>query len=247
RDLTAVRGRKISMVSQEPMAALDPVFTVGNHLREAVRRHESLRRRDVSRRGSQLLQMVQLHDHERISRLYPFELSGGMAQRVVIALALAGRPRLLIADEPTTALDVTVQAEILALLRSLQEQSSLAILLITHNWGVVADSCRRAAVMYAGQIVESGEVEAMFEQPLHHYTRALFLANPEQASPRHALPTIPGNVPAPSEWTLGCRFAPRCPLAAPPCRTAAVALTAHESDRLSRCIRIDELRRGGRV
>lgn len=240
-ELAAVRGRQIAMISQEPMVALDPVFTVGNQLLEAVRRHDGSSRRQAAVRVRDLLEKVELRDYERVMRLYPHELSGGMAQRVVIALALAGRPKLVIADEPTTALDVTVQAEILELLRTLQEETGLAILLVTHNWGVVADSCQRAVIMYAGQVVEYGDVDALFERPLHPYTEGLLLSNPEQAEPGTDLPTIPGSVPAPTEWPLGCRFAPRCTYRRVDCSAGPIALATPAAHRLSRCIHIESL------
>ena len=245
-ELSALRGSEVAMISQEPMVALDPVFSVGSHLREAVRRHDRSGRAETATRVSELLEMVELPDSDRVARLFPHQLSGGMAQRVVIALALAGRPKLLIADEPTTALDVTVQAEILELLRSLQEQTGLAMLLITHNWGVVADSCPRAVIMYAGQVVEYGDVESLFEQPLHPYTRGLLLSSPEQAERRKSLPSIPGNVPLPTDWPQGCRFAPRCSYVTPECRAAPIALLEPLPQHLSRCIHVDALQESSR-
>ena len=238
--LAQVRGTGIAYVSQEPMVALDPMFTVGHQLGEAVRRHERRDRRAVRERVPELLHMVNIPDPERVARRYPHQLSGGMAQRVAIALALAGRPKLLIADEPTTALDVTVQAEILTLLRTLQGETGMAVLIVTHDWGVVADLCHRAVVMYAGQVVEAAEVEEMFARPLHPYTAGLLAANPHRAREGEPLPTIPGTVPAPRDWPAGCRFAARCDLADDRC-TTPVSLTEPAPDRLSRCVRSQQL------
>jgi peptide/nickel transport system permease protein len=164
-----------------------------------------------------------------------------MAQRVAIALALAGRPRLLIADEPTTALDVTVQAEVLGLLRRLQAETGMSVLLITHNWGVVADICDRTIVMYAGQVVEESPVEPMFDQPLHPYTSGLVLSHPALGTRGSRLTTIAGNVPAPGHWPDGCHFAPRCPHAEAKCVTGEIPLFMPRPGRASRCVRIDEV------
>ena len=180
RDLRRLRGSEIGLVSQEPKVSLNPVFRVGWQLTDLIRIHHGLSRRAARRRAIALLERVELPDPDR-ARRYPHELSGGMAQRVAIARALAGDPKLLIADEPTTALDVTVQAEILDLLRDLQRDRGMAVLLVTHDWGVVADLCDRAVVMYAGQIVERGNVRQIFRGPLHPYTRALLASNPHAA------------------------------------------------------------------
>ncbi|MCT9088958.1 dipeptide/oligopeptide/nickel ABC transporter permease/ATP-binding protein [Streptomyces sp. ASQP_92] len=239
--LDAVRGSRIAYVSQEPMVALDPTYTVGRQLAEAVRRHQRLRGRAVYERVGELLAMVNIPAPEAVARRYPHQLSGGMAQRVAIALALAGGPKLLIADEPTTALDVTVQAEILTLLRDLQARTSMAVLVVTHDWGVVADLCHRAVVMYAGQIVEQAQVEAMFDRPFHPYTAGLLAANPHLASDGETLPTIPGTVPAPRDWPPGCRFAARCTLATERCTGEPVTLTVPAPDRLTRCVHSSQL------
>ncbi|MFD5794134.1 dipeptide/oligopeptide/nickel ABC transporter permease/ATP-binding protein [Streptomyces diastatochromogenes] len=238
--LTQVRGTGIAYVSQEPMVALDPMFTVGRQLGEAVRGHERRDRREARSRVTELLHMVNIPDPAAVARRYPHQLSGGMAQRVAIALALAGRPKLLIADEPTTALDVTVQAEILTLLRNLQAETGMAVLIVTHDWGVVADLCHRAVVMYAGQVVEAADVEEMFARPLHPYTAGLLAANPHRARGGEPLPTIPGTVPAPRDWPAGCRFAARCELADDRC-AEPVTLTEPAPDRLSRCVRSQQL------
>ena len=242
-----VRGRRIGYVSQEPARALDPMFTVGSQLREAVRRHHGGTRREAHARALELLEMVRLPQPETIARKYPHQLSGGMAQRAVIALALAGGPDLLVADEPTTALDVTTQAEILKLLRTLQQETGMAILLVTHDWGVVAEMCDRAVVMYAGEVVETGAVTELLERPKHPYTAALLGSNPylllesggdEPASSEaiRLLPTIPGEVPAPGSWGSGCAFASRCSYATAECRADAIPLLPIGPGHEARCI-----------
>lgn len=229
-------SRPIAYVSQEPMTALDPTWRVGELIAESVRHHSGVSKERARARAVELLGLVRIDDPERVARRYPHELSGGMAQRVTIAKALAGDPRLLIADEVTTALDVSVQAEILHLLRSLQESTGLAILLITHDWGVVADLCDRAMVMYAGEIVEYGPVDAVFDAAAHPYTRALMAANPTHARDDQDLPAIPGTVPSPHDWPTGCHFAPRCPVATPECRIQGVPLTPVGASHAARCL-----------
>ncbi len=242
-DARRVRGSEIGLVSQNAIASLDPVFTVGSQLSELVRLHQPRASRvEVRQRVLELLEMVRLHDPSRLVHRYPHELSGGMAQRVAIAAALVGEPRLLIADEPTTALDVTVQAEILTLLRSLQRQTGMAILLITHDWGIVADMCERAVVMYAGQVVEVAAVDDLFQQPLHPYTEGLLQSNPRLGRARQHLAAIPGSVPPPESWPAGCRFHPRCKYATADCQLSRIPLLEDPSGRLSRCIHSDRLR-----
>lgn len=197
--LHKIRGSQIGWISQDPIASLDPMFTAGYHVAEAVRAQTHCTRREARRRTLELFAKVKLPDPERVYKSYPHQLSGGMAQRVGIAAAIASEPRLIIADEPTTALDVTVQAEILDLLRELQ-RGGTAIVFITHDWGVLADLCQRAAVMYAGQIVEASTVEGMFTRPAHAYTAALLRANPHNAVPGQPLPVLEGAVPSPREW-----------------------------------------------
>jgi peptide/nickel transport system permease protein len=178
---------------------------------------------------------------EDVADRYPHQISGGMAQRIAIAEALAGRPKLLIADEPTTALDVTVQADILDLLRSLQRETQMAVLLVTHDWGVVADVCSRAVVMYAGQVVERAGVDEMFRRPRHPYTLGLLDSSPHLAELGKPLPTIGGTVPAPRDWPIGCHFAARCPFATDNCTASPIAMEHLDGDRASRCIRISEV------
>jgi peptide/nickel transport system permease protein len=235
RGMGRIRGGEIALVSQEPMVGLNPAFRVGWQLAECVRRHLHLPRTEAKAAAIELLRLVRLPNPESVARRYPHELSGGMAQRVAIARALAGNPKLLIADEPTTALDVTVQAEILNLLRELRRDRQMALLLVTHDWGVVADVCDRALVMYAGEIVERARVERMFRAPLHPYTEALFASNPYLANHADELPMIPGAVPLPGMWPIGCHFHPRCRYAIDQCRTGAIALARPEPDHETRC------------
>ena len=241
RDFDRLRGRTLAYVSQEPQPSLDPTFTVGSQLSEVVRNHEGGTRREAKQRALELLELVELPGAQQVARARAHELSGGMAQRVAIAIALAGRPKLLIADEPTTALDVTIQAEILALLRRLKAETGLAMLLITHNWGVVADTCDRTVVMYAGQVVERADVQDLFDRPLHPYTRGLLESEPALAEPGDPLAAMPGSVPAPGSWSSGCRFAARCPFAVAECSDGAVPLAPVGTGRQSRCLRVDEI------
>jgi peptide/nickel transport system permease protein len=240
RAFDPLRGSALAYVAQEPQASLDPTFTVLSQLTEVIRRHDRVSRPAARARAFELLHQVELPDPERSARAYPHELSGGMAQRVAVALALAGRPKLLIADEPTTALDVTIQAELLALLRRLQHETGMAVLLITHDWGVVADICDRTIVMYAGQIVEQGRAEELFDSPLHPYTLGLLRSHPSLARPGQPLDALPGRVAAPGAWPAGCRFAPRCRFADDTCGAGPVRLGEHGS-RLSRCLHTEQV------
>ena len=215
-----VRGSGLAMIFQEPATSLNPVLTVGRQIGEALARHVGLSGAAARARAQELLAAVGIADAARRLDEYPFQLSGGMKQRVMIAIALAADPRVLIADEPTTALDVTIQAQILDLLRRLQAERGMGMLLITHDLGVVARMAQRVAVMYAGQIVEEAPREAFFSAPAHPYTRMLFAALPDLATRGGTLATIPGQVPALDELPSGCRFAPRCPQAVPRCRAA---------------------------
>ena len=230
-----VRGSGIAYIGQEAVASLDPAFTVGAQVAEAVRHHTGLSRRPARARMLELFGQVHLPDPGTVARKYPHQLSGGMAQRVGIARALAGQPKLLIADEPTTALDVTVQAEILDLLRELRASTGMALLLVTHDWGVVADSCDRAIVMYAGEIVEESAIAGLFDHPSHPYTAALLAANPSNGIVGSRLPVLPGSVPRPGRRPSTCRFAPRCSRAAADC--VASAITIHrDADHAFRCL-----------
>jgi len=210
-------GRDIAMIFQEPMSSLNPCFTVGYQIREAMKAHLDLSRGDRQRRAVELLELVGLPEPEKRLRAFPHQLSGGMSQRVMIAMALACRPKLLIADEPTTALDVTIQAQILDLLRDLQRDTGMALVLITHDMGVVAETAERVSVQYAGQRVEEQGVRALFADPHHPYTAALLAALPERATSKR-LPTIPGVVPGQFDRPVGCLFSPRCRFADDRCR-----------------------------
>jgi oligopeptide/dipeptide ABC transporter ATP-binding protein len=241
KELNRVRGAGIAFISQNPAGSLDPTFTVGSQLREVIRRHHSRPRRHADVEAERLLRLVRLPDPADVLRRRPGQLSGGMAQRVCIAMALAAEPKVLIADEPTTALDVTVQAEILALLRDLQHRLGMAILLVTHDWGVVADVCDRAVVMYAGEVVETATVDELYARPRHPYTAALLAANPHRANTGRPLPSISGAVPRPGEWPIGCHFQLRCALAESACRRAPITLSATAPGHLSRCIRAEDV------
>jgi len=205
-----LRGERISMIFQQPTSSLNPVYDVGFQLGEVLELHRGLSRRGARARALELLQMVGIPDPRRRLNAFPHELSGGMAQRVMIAMALACEPELLIADEPTTALDVTIQAQILDLMRALQQETNTAMILITHDLGVVAEMCDRVAVMYAGEIVEQTDVATLFEDPKHPYTQGLISSVPLLGQERESLTTIPGSVPNLIDLPAGCRFAPRC-------------------------------------
>jgi peptide/nickel transport system permease protein len=241
RDFSRIRGNMIALISQEPMSGLDPSFPVGSQLTEVIRRHNPMSRGLARARAVELLAMVNLPEPREALSRYPHELSGGMAQRVSIALALAGNPRLLIADEPTTALDVTVQAEILALLRDLGRRLGTAIILVTHDWGVLADLCDRALVMYAGEVVELASVEDLYRSPRHPSPDGLLAANPHLAPVGDTLPAIPGTVPPPSAWPAGCHFQPRCRYATDECGTGIIPIAEPAPGRLTRCIHADKV------
>jgi peptide/nickel transport system permease protein len=245
KELTAVRGREIAMISQEPMVALDPMFSIAYQLVGPIRRFRGVGRAEARTIAAELLRNVGIVDAERVLKSYPHQLSGGMAQRVCIALALTGQPKLLVADEPTTALDVTVQAEILSLLRALVRDTGLSVVIVSHDLGVVADICDDVAVMYAGAVVESGTAAAVLDDAAHPYTMALLGANPHvpEGEPVPVrLASIPGTVPPPGSWPTGCRFASRCQFAQDKCTAPFPALPAHGSGSVL-CIRVDELAR----
>ncbi|MCC6261312.1 MAG: ABC transporter ATP-binding protein [Anaerolineales bacterium] len=209
-EMTKIRGNRVSMIFQQPQTALNPVFQVGDQIAEVLSIHKNLDKAAGKARAIELLKMVGIPDAERRATAYPHELSGGMAQRVMIAMALACEPELLIADEPTTALDVTIQAQILDLMLELREKLGTSVILITHDLGVVAETCERVAVMYAGEVVEQAEVGNLFEKPLHPYTQGLIDSIPILGEIKEKLAVIPGSVPNLVNLPEGCRFAPRC-------------------------------------
>lgn len=218
REMRQVRGRKISMILQDPQTSLNPVFTIGNQLNEALQLLKARDGRSLRERAVEALRMVQVAAPERRLHDYPYQMSGGMRQRVVGAMAIAGHPRVLIADEPTTALDVTIQAQYLRLLKRIQQETGVSIIFITHDFGIVARMCDRAAVMYAGRIVEQGSVRQLFADPAHPYTRALLGSVPSMDQQVARLSAIDGQPPALFDLPPGCRFEPRCPQAMARCR-----------------------------
>jgi peptide/nickel transport system ATP-binding protein len=243
REMRQIRGRRIAMIFQEPMSSLNPVLTIGRQITEVLRTHENLSAAAARERAVEMLVLVHIAEPARRLAEYPHQLSGGMRQRIMIALALACRPDVLIADEPTTALDVTVQAQILALLLELQSRLGMAIILITHDLGVVAETCERAIVMYAGRKAEEGPVADLFRNPLHPYTRGLLKSVPRlrRDGGGGRLSEIPGTVPSPAELGVGCAFARRCPLAVERCHAEAPPLLAAGPDRFVACWRAGEV------
>jgi len=235
RRMQEVRGNEIAMIFQEPMTSLNPVFTNGNQIGETVRLHRGLSRKEARAHTIDMLRKVGIPRPEAVVDEYPHQLSGGMRQRVMIAMAMSCDPELLIADEPTTALDVTIQAQILDLMRKLNDETGAAILMITHDLGVVSEVCDRIVVMYAGKVVEEGGTRALLKNPQHPYTRGLIQSVPRMDERRNRLFSIPGNVPSPGEMGTGCRFAPRCEFATDRCREAMPELVAIEAQHRSRC------------
>ena len=237
RELRRVRGNRIAMIFQEPMTSLNPVYTVGEQIVEAVTLHQRVSRTEAIERAIEGLRRVQIPEPEKRLANYPHQMSGGMQQRVMIAMALACDPDLLMADEPTTALDVTVQAEILDLLAALQRERGLAMLFITHDLGVAARVATRVAVMYAGRIVESAAAREIYARPLHPYTLGLFRSLPRMGRRPGRLYQIPGQVPSPLEFPAGCRFHPRCAWADGRCRVEAPRLVEHRARHAAACWR----------
>ena len=211
KEMYGIRGKEISMIFQEPMTSLNPLYTIGNKLTETIRLHQRVSRAEAVERALEMLRLVNIPSPEQRLKQYPFEMSGGMRQRIMIAIALACNPHILIADEPTTALDVTIQAQILELINHLNRELETALILITHDLGVVAETVDTVIVMYAGHIVEHARVEELFEHPMHPYTKGLLEAMPKLDGERGELHTIPGTVPAIYEMPAGCRFQNRCP------------------------------------
>jgi oligopeptide/dipeptide ABC transporter ATP-binding protein len=235
RDLRRVRGAQIAMIFQEPTTSLNPVLTVGFQIVETILAHESVTRAAATTRAVELLELVGIPDPQHRVKDYPHEMSGGMQQRVMIAMALSCQPKLLIADEPTTALDVTIQAQILELLADLKTRFQMAVIFITHDMGVLAGIADRVAVMYGGQIVEQAPVGSLYERPAHPYTQGLLRAVPRVDRPTDRLIGIPGTVPSASRWPAGCRFNPRCPVAVERCTQEEPPMVSLSPDVEARC------------
>ncbi|MFC3745151.1 ABC transporter ATP-binding protein [Paenibacillus sp. GCM10012306] len=240
KELRALRGKEISMIFQEPMSSLNPVLTIGHQLVEMIQCHTNLSRKEAKGYAIEMLHKVGLPQGKNLMNTYPHTLSGGMRQRIMIAMALSCKPKLLIADEPTTALDVTIQAQILELMKVLQEESKAAIMLITHDLGVVAEMADRVVVMYAGQIVESADVFTLFREPKHPYTQGLMASIPSVHGENERLQAIPGTVPSVTKMPEGCRFHTRCALATNRCRQEQPELKSVEGEHQVRCWVVEE-------
>jgi peptide/nickel transport system ATP-binding protein/oligopeptide transport system ATP-binding protein len=241
RSMQRLRGPGVAMVFQEPMTSLNPVFTIGDQIIETIRAHEHISPRDSFTRAVEMLERVGIPSPDRRMSDYPHQLSGGQRQRVMLAIALVCRPKLLIADEPTTALDVTIQAQILDLLMDLRDEFGMAIMLITHNMGVIAETADRVMVMYAGRVVEQAPVDRLFDSPQHPYTRGLLACVPTLDQDTDRLIAIPGSLPEPARRPPGCRYSVRCPLAIPACSGAIPPLIVTEPNHAAACIRIGDV------
>lgn len=235
KEMREIRGGKMSMIFQEPMSSLNPAMRIDKQMIEGIRLHTNLSKQEARERAAKILQQVGIPDPERVLKNYPHQLSGGMSQRVMIAMAMSCNPQLLIADEPTTALDVTIQAQILELMKKIQQEEGMSILLITHDLGVVAEMCTRVIVMYAGEIVEEAPVEVLFNNPTHPYTEGLIASVPKLGSGVKVLPSIPGSVPDLSMLPKGCRFAPRCKYATERCHNEKPDLFEVSEHQKCRC------------
>ncbi len=235
KGLRKLRGNQMSMIFQEPMTALNPVFTIGYQIREPLKLHKKMSTKEATEKGIELLKQVGIPYPEKRMTQYPHELSGGMRQRVMIAMALACSPSLLIADEPTTALDVTIQAQILDLIDDLKEDLGTGVVMVTHDMGVVAEVADKVMVMYAGEVVETGTVEEIFESPKHPYTKGLLSSVPNIDDPEQNLSAIPGSLPSLSDHIEGCRFHPRCQFATEKCRTQVPPTFNVKENHLSKC------------
>ncbi len=235
KEILNIRGGSMSMIFQEPMSSLNPSMRIDRQMIEGICLHTSLSKAEARERAAKILTQVGIPDPQRVLKNYPHQLSGGMSQRVMIAMAMSCNPQLLIADEPTTALDVTIQAQILELMKKIQKEQGMSILLITHDLGVVAEMCSRVIVMYAGKIVEEAPVEILFGNPTHPYTQGLIASVPKLGSGVKVLPSIPGSVPDLSSMPTGCRFAPRCKYASEKCRQQEPELVAVNDKQKCRC------------
>ena len=245
KELRDIRGNEISMIFQEPMTSLNPAFTIGDQIAEVYRRHRGGSKKAALARAAEMLNLVGIPNANKRLRDYPHEFSGGMRQRAMIAMALACDPKLLIADEPTTALDVTVQAQILELLSKVREETGTGIIFITHDLGVVAELCDKVVVMYAGEVVETAVGRDLFVQPKHPYTEGLLTAMPQLGERGEKLASIPGRTPEPWAMPDGCRFNPRCKYTEDICLSGTIPLKGLGDGRASRCVRIDELKLEG--
>lgn len=237
KEMQSIRGNEISMIFQEPLTSLNPVFTIGHQIMESLRRHQGMTRAQAEARAVEMLRLVGIHSPDKLVRNYPHQLSGGMRQRAMIAMALACNPTILIADEPTTALDVTIQAQILRLLADIKRDLGTAIILITHDLGIVAQIAQRVMVMYAGQAVEYADVKAIFKDPLHPYTVGLLKSIPVIGDERDELYNIKGMIPSPKDYPAGCRFAPRCECAEGRCAQSPPPMFTLADGRKVRCWR----------
>ncbi|ETI66747.1 ABC transporter ATP-binding protein [Neobacillus vireti] len=235
KEMRMIRGNEIAMIFQEPMTSLNPVYKIGRQIEEAVQLHLKYDKKQARQHAINMLKLVGIPRAEEIVDEFPYQLSGGMRQRVMIAMAMACKPKLLIADEPTTALDVTIQAQILDLMRKLTKEGDTAIMLITHDLGVVAEMCDRVVVMYAGKVVEEADVFTIFENPKHPYTEGLLYSVPKLGQKVDRLDSIPGNVPTPSNMPEGCKFAPRCPKVMDICRQQDPELLLIDKEHTCRC------------
>lgn len=242
-----LRGDVMAMVFQEPMSSLNPAYKVGEQIAEVVRRHRGVSRKASMKRAIEMLDLVGIPNAARRAQAYPHEFSGGMRQRVMLAMAICCDPQLLIADEPTTALDVTIQAQVLDLLRTMSDELGMALMFITHDLGVVADICDRVVVMYAGEKIEESPIDPMYRQPKHPYTEGLLSSMPQLGVVGERLASIPGTPPAPWEIPDGCRFHPRCPYVKEKCMSGVIELRPLGAGRSARCVRIDELELKGSV
>jgi oligopeptide/dipeptide ABC transporter ATP-binding protein len=238
RAISALRGRVAAMVFQDPMTSLDPVFTIGHQIAETIRAHRKASKAEAMEQSIDLLRQVEIKNPATVARQYPHELSGGMLQRAMIAMALSCQPSVLIADEPTTALDVTIQAQILQLIKDIQATRGMALIMITHDLGVIAETVDRVVVMYGGRIMETGPVDAIFEAPLHPYTRALLDSIPGQTAGKRRLAEISGSSPNPSYPPSGCPFHPRCQMAIAACSEVTPLLEEKTPGRKAACIRV---------
>jgi peptide/nickel transport system ATP-binding protein/oligopeptide transport system ATP-binding protein len=240
KEMEKIRGNDISMIFQEPMTSLNPVFTIGDQIMEAIIFHQRLGKAEARERAIEMLDRVRIQAPEMKVDAYPHQLSGGMRQRAMIAMALSCQPKLLIADEPTTALDVTIQSQVLNLLREIQREMGMSVMLITHDLGVVAEIADRVAIMYAGRIMEYGPIDAIFSQVRHPYTKGLLDSIPQLREKKQRLDAIPGQVPDPMNLPVGCKFHPRCYLMIEECKKAEPPLVQANRDHFSRCMRWKE-------